>query len=1106
MRIAIILMILGILQASANDAYSQKTRLSLNFEETQLVKVLDKIEDESEFFFLYNEKLLDTNRKVSINANDQLISEILDDLFIGTDVKYTIIDRKIILAPDYLTKETDAATIMQQKVVSGTITDATSGEPMAGVNIQVKGTTIGTISDVNGKYSILSVIDQNAILVFSFIGYIQQEAPTAGKSVINIALTSDLTTLEEVVVIGYGTVKRTDLTGSVSSVSSKNLMETASFSATQALQGKASGVVIQQTDATPGAEPRIMIRGNRSLSATNEPLYVVDGIPLSGGLAGISQSSIESIDILKDASATAIYGSRGANGVILVTTKKGSSGNTVIEYNAYYGIQKPAKLVELFDGPEWIELMREAYRTAGLYPATPNLTKDLSMLPLTQENDPKGIAYKVQNAYDPDGSWHPERLESTDWAGAVLRQGQITNHELTVRGGTESIKVYASVNYYDQVGIVKGQDYSRYSFRVNFDWNLTKSITFGGQNLYSHTDRNNGPNLYSQTQSLSPLANIRSQTGDLIGYVGNDGQLWNPVLNIDETIIKNKQDRTLVSYYLEVKLPFDFKFRSNFGLDVRSSLDQSFYGSMSSDRQGALARTTNGGTKSTMLTWENLLYWNKKIQDHTFGLTLLESNQQEISENSNISVQDLPYESQLWYNVGSAPTVSGVSSSFTKWQLASFMGRMNYNYKDRYLLTASARYDGSSRLASGHKWVLFPSAALAWRVSEEDFMKSINVLNNLKFRVGYGITGNAAIDPYKTSGNLALNRYNFGNTNVLGFYQNEMPNPNLSWEKTTQWNAGIDFGILKSRISGVIDVYLQNTNDLLMDRQLPIVSGFSAVTYNIGKTRNKGIEITLNTVNIKKASFEWNSNFTISHNKEEIVELYGGKNDDTGNGWFIGQPLSVYYDYKFLGIWQLGEEVEAAKFGASTKPGTIKILDVDGDYKITATDRQIIGTTRPKFTASLSNYINYKGLDFNFFLNSSFGNMLNYSRDLRFTGRYNCIKTNYWKVTEYDVNGVAIASNESNEAPRPNKGVEAIPYVSSMSYYDASFIRLSNATLGYSFTKKIIDKVGVSKLRIYATIQNAFVITKYPGTDPESGASFGVPNPRTTMFGINMSF
>jgi len=835
-------------------------------------------------------------------------------------------------------------------------------------------------------------------------------------------------------------------------------------------------------------------------------LYVVDGVPLVIGLSEISQSDIESMDILKDASATAIYGSRGANGVVIITTKKGKSGKAIVDYNGYYGVQSQAKKLELFNGPEWVEFLREAYRTTGKYPVTaPTYAMDVQMLPVGQENDLAGIGFKIKNAYDTDGSWHPERLVSTDWYKEVMRQGTVQNHEISVRGGTDKLKVLASATYYDEEGLLKTQSYSRYSARVNFDWDISDYVKIGGQTQFSHFDRNDGPNVYSGVTSLSPLANIWNADGVLINRPGNDPQLWNPVLNITEAVVKYKKDRFLGSYYLEAKLPFGIKYRSNFGLDFGPYLDQRFYGSRSSDRQGGLARAENGGDTRTMYTWENLLYWNKVIGKHSLGATFLESTQQEKYESSRISVGSLPYETQLWYNVGSAPVISAVSSSYTKWQLASFMGRFNYSYKDKYLLTASARYDGSSRLAPGNKWVMFPSAALAWRINEESFMKNMNVFSNMKLRAGFGITGNSAIDPYKTAGNLGYARYNFGSTNMMAFYQNEMPNPDLKWEKTKQYNAGLDFGILKGRINGVIDIYLQNTSDLLMDRQLPQPSGFNSVVYNVGKTRNKGIEVTINTQNIQSKNFTWNTDFIFARNKEEIVELYGGKNDDTGNSWFIGQPLQVYYDYKSLGIWQLGEEAEAAKFGSAFVPGTIHVQDTNADGKITAADRVIVGTTRPKFTASMTNYITYKNFDLNFFFNASYGNMLKFDRGLSFNGRYNSLKVNYWAVTQYDASGKAIASNGSNEAPRPNNGIENPAYRDALNYFNASFLRLSNATLGYNLPKDVLAKMKISKLRLYTTIQNAFCITKYPGTDPESGQDFNAPMPRTVMFGINLS-
>jgi len=989
--------------------------------------------------------------------------------------------------------------------VTGTVTSKTDGQAIPGVNVVLKGTTVGIITNTDGAFSI-EVPNTNSVLVFSFVGFIPQEVKVDGKTQFNVVLEEENLNVEQVVVVGYGSIKKKDLTGSVSSVTNAKLMEKASFSAAQALQGKAAGVVVQQRNAAPGSDATVMIRGNRSLKASNEPLYVVDGMPLVTGLSEISQSDIETIDILKDASATAIYGARGANGVVLITTKKGKEGKAVVDYNSYYGVQTPSKSVDLFNGSEWVEFIREAYRKAGKLPAVPTYDTDKLMMPVGQENDPAGIGFKIQSAYDADGSWHPERLQTTDWLGEVMRTGTITNHEVSVRGGTEKLKVMASATYFNQKGLIKTQDYSRYSARVNFDWNLTDKVTIGGQTQFSHFDRSDGPNVYDGIKSLSPLANIRNADGVLFNRPGNDPQLWNPVLNITQATVKYRKDRFMGSYYLEVKLPFDMKFRSNFGLDVGPYYDQRFYGSLSSDRQGGLARAENGSDTRTMYTWENLLFWNKTINKHTFGFTGLQSIQQEKYEVSRISVTNLPFESQLWYNVGSSPSAAGVSSKYTKWQLASFMGRLNYSFNDRYLLTASIRNDGSSRLAEGHQWVLFPAAAVAWRASEESFLKGIDVLSNLKFRAGYGVTATTAIDPYKTGGNLDYARYNFGSTNVMAFYQSEMPNPNLGWETTKSWNAGVDFGLFDGRINGVVDVYLQNTSDLLMDRQLPQTSGFTSVVSNIGKTRNKGIEITINTQNIKKKDFSWSTDFIFGRNKEEIVELYGGTKDDVGNAWFIGQPLKVFFDYKSLGIWQLGEEAEMAKFTSNSfRPGDIKVQDTNGDYKITDVDRVIIGTPRPTFTGNISNYFNYKDFDFNFSLNGSYGNMLNYDRNMSFNGRYNSIKVNYWKATAYDASGNITASNGSNEAPRPNNGIENPGYRNSLNYFEASFLRLSDVTLGYTLPKNLIKRVGITKLRMYVTVQNGFCWTKFPGTDPESGENFNVPTPRTFMFGINMS-
>ena len=727
----------------------------------------------------------------------------------------------------------------------------------------------------------------------SYIGYQPQDYAYKGQGSVIITLKEDLQNLDEVVVVGYGVAKKRDLTGSVASVKGEKLQETASLSAVQALQGRAAGVTVMQTSAKPGEEASIRVRGNRSLKANNEPLYVVDGIPIVVGLNELSPSDIESIEVLKDASATAIYGSRGANGVILVTTKKGKEGRVQVDYNGYVGVQQAARKIEMMDGNEWVEMVREANRATSKttsYPLVPTLDWDRKIGYFSA--DPL-VFSKIEQGYDENGVWHGDRVPYTDWTEEALRVAPMHNHEVSVRGGTEKLKVLASATYFGQDGIVKGQDYRRYSVRFNFDWTLNKYVKVGGSTSFSHIDRNNGTNLYSDVKLTYPLADIYDTNGDLIkDRPGNDPQVWNRFLDLDNVKKEIKKDRFLGSYYVDVTLPFDIKYRSNVGIDIGPWYGNEFYGALSGDRSGSPARAVNARDNRRMYTWENLLMYNKTFKkDHTLGVTFLQSIQQETYEKSEIKVKDLPYENQEWNNVGSAQTIESVSSDYRRWRLASFMGRVNYNFKDRYLLTISARYDGSSRLATGHKWVLFPSAAFAWRIKEESFLKDVDYLSNLKLRLGWGITGNTAIDPYKTQGSLSYGRYSYGSNGVLAFYQNEMPNPNLSWEKTQQWNAGIDFGFLNGRIGGSVDLYLQNTNDLLMDRQLPIVSGFGGVTTNIGKTRNKGLEITLNTIDIDTKDFKWSTDVMFSTNKEEIVELYNGKVDDEGNKWFIGQPV-----------------------------------------------------------------------------------------------------------------------------------------------------------------------------------------------------------------------
>lgn len=1103
MRLTVLFLLIGIGVSMSAVTYSQTT-ISLNLENKTIKEVFHEIEKNSEYIFFYYDEIIDVNRRVNIRMKNETIENILDKLFESTNNTYTIEDRQIFISQK---KSIRHPMLLQQSArsISGKITDM-DGEPLAGVNIVVKGTYIGTTTSMDGSFS-LRIPQINPALIISYIGYKTEEIAVAGRTHIEAVLQPDELGLDEVLVIGYGFARKKDLTGSVVSVKGDKLKETASFSTIEALQGRAAGVTVLMESARPGEEANIRIRGNRSLKAINDPLYVIDGIPIVIGLSDLSMSDIESVEILKDASATAIYGSRGANGVVLITTKKGKVGKTQIEYNGYWGIQKASRTIPMMNGAEWVELVREANRSTNKstpYPLTPSLDWDRKIGYFT--SDPNVIR-KIEMGYDAEGNWHPENVPYTDWTQAALKTSPISNHEISVRGGTEKIQLQTSVTYFNHEGIVKGQDYSRYSVRTNFDWELNDCVKAGGKTQFSHYDRNNGINLYDNVRNIYPLADIRDENGQYITErPGGDPQLWNQFLNLDNTRREQKKDRFLGSYYAEFKLPFHILYRTNVGIDMGFWQHGEFYGKLSSDRSGSEARAVNQKRNQKMYVWENILSYNTYINtDHELGITLLQSIQQDTQTENRIQVKDLPYESQLWNDVNSAQTIESIDSDYKRWRLASFMGRINYNLKNRYVATASARYDGSSRLAPGRKWVLFPSVAVAWRISEEPFMKNLNFLSELKVRLGYGVTGNTAIDPYKTQGSLEAGRYSYGSGGVLAFYQHEMPNPDLSWEKTAQWNMGIDFGFLNGRIGGVIDIYQQKTKDLLMERQLPIVSGFPGVMSNVGRIRNRGFEFTLNTVPVRTKDFKWSADFILATNKEEIIELYNGKKDDEGNKWFIGKPVKVFYDYKANGIWQLEDQEELSKWNNGFQPGEIKVVDKNGDYKITSEDRFILGQEDPKVTFSLSNYFVFKNMDFNFFINSAIGQMKEFDRNWSLNGRYNSSRVNYWKITGEDANGNPI-SNKSNEAPRPNKDFENPNYINSLYYFKSSFLRISQITLGYSLPYSVTHKWGISKLRVYGSVQNAYVFTGFPGTDPETGRNFNEPRPRTFLLGVNLAF
>lgn len=989
----------------------------------------------------------------------------------------------------------------QNRTIKGRIIDKETNEALIGASVVVQGNEqIGTITNLDGDF-ILSIPDGKHKIVVSYIGYTSVTLNPKDSQIIKLA--ADALGLDEVVVVGYGSAKKRDLTGSVTSINSKKLMESPALSAAEAIQGKVPGVLVTNSSWGPGSNPSILIRGKRSIKAGNDPLYVVDGIPCSTASNMFAPSDIESIEVLKDASATAIYGSRGANGVILITTKKGKAGKISVDYSGYYGVQTKQNDLEYMNGAEFADYVREAERAAGKYKSdVPNIDEDRNLSAFT------GDDYTWQSiamAYDANGNYDPSKVRSTasDWKDLVEQTGIITDHQLSIKGGSDKVQFILNTTYFNNEGIYKQQDYTRYTIKGGFDAQVNSWLKVGAQQHFMRSIQNRGRN-FQDCWRVNPLGRYYDDEGNLLQMTsGNDTQYWNPLQYLDENAIVNplKINRFVGSYYVDIALPVKgLKYRANIGLDFHSKQDYSFTGPQANN--GNINKAKNSTQQTFGYTIENLLFYDRTFGKHTFGVTLLQSVERNHREQLTDDVQGLPSDKLYWYDIASAAEITNFDSHNQIWSLASFMGRVNYNFNSKYYATVSMRYDGSSRLADGHKWVAFPAFSLAWRMNEESWLKSFDKLDNLKLRFGYGVTANTAIDPYQTKGLLGKKYYNYGSNLVMGYCSSSLADQGLTWETTGQWNLGLDFSFFRGRLSGTIDAYMQNTHDLLLDRQLPIVSGYDKVLTNIGKTKNKGIEVSLSTVNVQTKDFTWTTDLMYSTNKEEIVELYNGKVDDIGNKWFIGEALNLFYDYKKIGIWQNTPEdlEEMAKFNANGHkfaPGKIRLLDVDGDYKISADkDRMILGQQRPKHIFNMSNNFTYKGFDLNFVLYGTVGGMV--QNKLRYghqANRNNNLKYDYWTP-----------NNPTNAYPRPDSSSNDVEYESTLHYEKTDFLRLKTVTLGYTLPKQSIQKVGLTNCRLYLTAENPLIFTNYNGIDPEGATAYSAPSVSSWMFGVNLSF
>ena len=982
------------------------------------------------------------------------------------------------------------------------------GETLPGVSVVVKGTTMGTTTDASGKYTINA--SANSTLTFSSIGYVSQEVAIGNRSVINITLASDEASLEELVVVGYGSQKKSQLTGAISQVSAKEITEMPITNLGQALQGRAAGVDVSQSGSKPGAAPRILIRGRRSFNAGNDPLYVVDGIPLSGGYEDINPNDIQSIEVLKDATATAIYGARGANGVILVTTKRGGvKGKTTVTLDTYAGASNIYKKLDLFSGEEFAEYVREAYRATNLY-------NDANGNPVpTGQSDLAADAKLAVLGGDPNVAAGIAEGRNTQYQDLILRTGLIQNHTIGVQGGNEKTAFYISAGYFQDKGITELLDFTRYSLRANIDHHINKRLKVGLSSYMMNSVRN-GENLnpYSNTLNANPLGTPYNEDGTLLFEPTNDALLSNPLAEIvpGANIDNTKKYRIFNSMYAEVKILDGLSYRLNLGPDFTISRWGRFIGSETNSRRRGDSQAFNENRFGFNFTMENILNYNKTFGKHSFNLTGVQSIQKDNFELYRAEVQGVPAESQSFYSLNSATSVLGVRSNLIEWTINSYMGRANYAFNDKYLLTLTMRRDGSSRFGENTKYGNFPGIAVGWNITNENFMKDFTFIDLLKLRGGWGKVGNQGVAPYQTQGLMGRTTYAFGSTGAFGYRPSTIGNPDLKWESSANANIGLDFSIYRGRLQGSLELYETNTKDLLLSDFLPGSTGFNAVTRNVGHTRNRGIELGITSVNVNSTNgFKWTTDFQFTKNKEEIVELYNGAVDDVGNRWFIGYPLNTYFDFKKIGIWQSDEAEEAKSYGSEV--GQIKIQDTNEDGKITADDRVILGNDVPKWAGGITNRFSYKGFDLSFFLFGRFGNMILsgfHRNQLALAGRYQQIKVDYWTP-----------NNPTNEFPRPKSNQEFPVYNSSLFYYDGSFVKLRNINFGYTFSSKIASKLGAESLRLFSSIQQPKIwskyISKYNGVDPEAaitGSATGTtevnsgvtPSTTVTTFGLNIKF
>jgi TonB-linked SusC/RagA family outer membrane protein len=976
----------------------------------------------------------------------------------------------------------------QNRKLTGLVVTSENGANLSGASVTIKGTTKGVVTGADGKFSIDIPTKGNPIVVINSVGYASQEIRITNQTDLFVKLTADTKALEDVVVVGYGSVRKKDLTGAVGSLSPKDIVRANPANATQALQGQVTGVVITKTSNKPGQGFSIDIRGQNTITGATEPLVVIDGV-IGARLRDINPQDIQSIDILKDASSTAIYGARGANGVIIVTSKKGLVGKPKVTFDSYLGQKQPAHMPKLLDAQQFY---KATVTDVVLNGGTANT---LTASEMNMVNSGK----------------------STDWVSLIAKPSTMANSTVAVTGGSAGTTYRFSGGYIQEDGNVASTSFKKYTLNAAVDSRLNDWLRVGITAYINYSSNPTGSlEILRSAYRARPTGVVYykdivnpSEGNDLAIGPWNDLSIWmgikdnqvpNPLIDADPNIYQNTTtiSNPMGNAFVELTLLKGLTFKSSLSASSIDERNGEFRNTLSKSQLTNPPRANFTQQNRGTYTIDNQLSYALTTGKHKLSATALQSAFKNNAEAYSIAAINLPFGS-LWYNLGTGTTTS--TSAFSRNSLESYMGRVNYTFNDKYLVTLTGRADGASQLAAENRWAFFPSGAFAWQAGDEDFIKNLNIFSDLKLRVSYGEVGNSNVAAYSTQSGLLTTSYSFGATAVSAFAPAAIGNKDLRWERSQELNLGLNMGFLENRISATVELYKRNTRDLILNQTLPTSTGFSSVVTNVGKVSNKGLEIMLNTRNIETKNFSWTTSINFSKNINNIEALANGVTSVIGSGLFVGKPVRSFYDYQFAGIWQLADSTAAKSYGQF--PGSVKVTDTNKDGVISNStgrdDRMWLGTQLPNFTMGMTNRVSYKNFDLSFlfyYRNGTMykngmldGTMADYTG-----GRYNKIVMNYWTK-----------NNPTNDFYGP--GV-AQPFRGARSYEDASFIRLSDVTVGYNVPKSMLDKRKIERMRIYMQVLNPNYWTKYNGMDPEYNSSTfidDVPN-LTYAFGLNIGF